>query len=349
MIADRIQAELDTDHVVVLVNPLLIEMGAHRDCDVVVVISADPETQVARTVARGMDEADVRARLAAQLPIEERARAADVLLDNEEHPRGSRGRGRGPVGVAGGTRGRRLAAPVSSCACPFARSCSMPGRRSSTLHRRSPSCSRTCSPARDTAAIPTRCSRPRAACSTGSPRPHGTTTCGRPARSDPNGSGRASTPRCSRSSTSASTSPCATSYTRPSPTPRTTRCSTTCSRRSAHSRPTGSPSASCRTSRRGSRICSARSGSSTGSPCVSSAVWRASRSRTRASSRLRSQRIGADAADAVYVGDNPEFDVEPARAVGMMPVLIDRRGRFPDVDCVRITDLRHLAAAVAGA
>ena len=83
LIADGIQAELDTDHVVVLVNPLLIEMGAHRDCDVVVVISTEPETQVSRTVARGMDEADVRARLAAQLPIEERARAADVLLDNE--------------------------------------------------------------------------------------------------------------------------------------------------------------------------------------------------------------------------------------------------------------------------
>ena len=46
-------------------------------------ISTEPETQVSRTVARGMDEADVRARLAAQLPIEERARAADVLLDNE--------------------------------------------------------------------------------------------------------------------------------------------------------------------------------------------------------------------------------------------------------------------------
>ncbi len=83
MIADGIQAELDSDHVVVLVNPLLIEMGAHRDCDVVVVISTEPETQVARTVARGMGETDVRARLAAQLPIDERARAADVLLDNE--------------------------------------------------------------------------------------------------------------------------------------------------------------------------------------------------------------------------------------------------------------------------
>ena len=64
---------------------------------------------------------------------------------------------------------------------------------------------------------------------------------------------------------------------------------------------------------------------------------------------LALERIGADAADAVYVGDNPEFDVEPARAVGMLPVLIDRRGRFPDADCVRITDLRHLAAAVADA
>jgi dephospho-CoA kinase len=69
--------------VVVLVNPLLIEMGTHRDCDVVVVVSAEPETQVARATARGLDEADVRARIAAQLPLNERARQADVLLDNE--------------------------------------------------------------------------------------------------------------------------------------------------------------------------------------------------------------------------------------------------------------------------
>jgi len=83
MIADGIQDHLDGDRVVVLVNPLLIEMGTHRDCDVVVVVSASPDTQVARSVARGMDEADVRARIAAQLPIDDRARMADVLLDNE--------------------------------------------------------------------------------------------------------------------------------------------------------------------------------------------------------------------------------------------------------------------------
>jgi dephospho-CoA kinase len=83
MIADGIQENLDADRVVVLVNPLLIEMGTHRDCDVVVVVSVSPDTQIARSVARGMMVDDVRARIAAQLPLEERARTADVLIDNE--------------------------------------------------------------------------------------------------------------------------------------------------------------------------------------------------------------------------------------------------------------------------
>lgn len=83
LIADGIQAHLDTADVVVLVNPLLIEMGTHRDCDVVVVVSVSPETQVVRSVGRGMAEDDVRARIAAQLPLEERARQADVIIDNE--------------------------------------------------------------------------------------------------------------------------------------------------------------------------------------------------------------------------------------------------------------------------
>jgi len=59
-------------------------------------------------------------------------------------------------------------------------------------------------------------------------------------------------------------------------------------------------------------------------------------------------RLGVDAADVVYVGDNPEFDVEPAAALGMTPVLIDRRERFPEARCIRIGDLRELAVAIAG-
>jgi dephospho-CoA kinase len=82
-IADGITTNASSDRVVVLVNPLLIEMGTHRDCDVVIVLAVSPETQVARSVARGMDEADVRARMAAQLPLEERTTHANVVLDNE--------------------------------------------------------------------------------------------------------------------------------------------------------------------------------------------------------------------------------------------------------------------------
>jgi putative hydrolase of the HAD superfamily len=59
------------------------------------------------------------------------------------------------------------------------------------------------------------------------------------------------------------------------------------------------------------------------------------------------ERLDVDPADALYVGDNPEFDVAPAAAVGMTPVLIDRRGRFPDETCITIADLRQLADLIA--
>jgi putative hydrolase of the HAD superfamily len=59
------------------------------------------------------------------------------------------------------------------------------------------------------------------------------------------------------------------------------------------------------------------------------------------------ERLDVDPAEVLYVGDNPEFDVAPAAAVGMTPVLIDRRGRFPDETCIRIADLRQLAALIA--
>jgi putative hydrolase of the HAD superfamily len=62
--------------------------------------------------------------------------------------------------------------------------------------------------------------------------------------------------------------------------------------------------------------------------------------------RLALERGSVSAAEAVYVGDNPEFDVDPPAALGMFPVLIDRRGRFPDHPGTRLTDLRDLPAAI---
>jgi putative hydrolase of the HAD superfamily len=58
--------------------------------------------------------------------------------------------------------------------------------------------------------------------------------------------------------------------------------------------------------------------------------------------RLALERAGVGAADAVYVGDNPEFDVDPPAALGMYAVLVDRRSRFPGHDGPRIEDLREL-------
>ena len=85
-IAEGIAAEAGSDHVVVVDSPLLIETGAHADFPLVVVVTASPQTQVARLVARGMDPDDARARLAAQIPMEDKAKLADVLLNNEGSP-----------------------------------------------------------------------------------------------------------------------------------------------------------------------------------------------------------------------------------------------------------------------
>lgn len=62
--------------------------------------------------------------------------------------------------------------------------------------------------------------------------------------------------------------------------------------------------------------------------------------------RIALERAGAAAERAVYVGDNPVFDVDAARAVGMIPVLIDRRGRHQDADAIRITSLEDLPSVI---
>lgn len=59
---------------------------------------------------------------------------------------------------------------------------------------------------------------------------------------------------------------------------------------------------------------------------------------------LAMERAGVGPAESVYVGDNPEFDVDPALAVGMFPVLIDRRDRYPDGPGARVTSLEQLPA-----
>jgi dephospho-CoA kinase len=62
--------------------PLLFETGRRHEFDAVVVAACPPDLQVARVMARdGSSEAEVRERMAAQLPIEEKVRQADYVID----------------------------------------------------------------------------------------------------------------------------------------------------------------------------------------------------------------------------------------------------------------------------
>ncbi len=81
--AAELEQAAPPDAVVVHVIPLLVETGQQDDFDLVVVVDADPETQVTRLGTRdGLSDDAARARLAAQASREDRRAAADVVLAN---------------------------------------------------------------------------------------------------------------------------------------------------------------------------------------------------------------------------------------------------------------------------
>lgn len=71
------------DAVVVAEVPLLIELGAQGEFDVVVLVEADADLQAARLTARdGGSEADARALLGIQMSTEEKRPFADYIVYN---------------------------------------------------------------------------------------------------------------------------------------------------------------------------------------------------------------------------------------------------------------------------
>lgn len=75
--------------IVLLDAPLLIEAGAYDTVDLIVVVTASPETQLRRTLERGiaqgrpLTESEVQARIEAQMPVTEKVKYADVVIENE--------------------------------------------------------------------------------------------------------------------------------------------------------------------------------------------------------------------------------------------------------------------------
>jgi HAD superfamily hydrolase (TIGR01549 family) len=64
--------------------------------------------------------------------------------------------------------------------------------------------------------------------------------------------------------------------------------------------------------------------------------------------RMALDQSGVPASRAVLVGDDPELDCEAAHAVGIMPVLLDRHGRHPASQWMRVEDLIGLPAWIVG-
>ncbi|MFK0256833.1 dephospho-CoA kinase [Streptomyces sp. NPDC090445] len=80
----ELEAAAGPDAIVVHDVPLLTENGLAPLYDLVVVVDAAPQTQLARlTALRGMAEDEARARMAAQATREQRLAVATLVIDND--------------------------------------------------------------------------------------------------------------------------------------------------------------------------------------------------------------------------------------------------------------------------
>ena len=68
--------------IVVWDAPVMIESGGYRHVDRLVVVVTDAATQRARALGRDGDRADAERKIASQMPLAEKARLADYVIDN---------------------------------------------------------------------------------------------------------------------------------------------------------------------------------------------------------------------------------------------------------------------------
>jgi len=80
------EEEKPGDRIVIVEATLLIEAGGEERFDRIVVVDVDPETQLARAIARGMTREEAARRIAHQMPREERLQHADYVIDNSGDP-----------------------------------------------------------------------------------------------------------------------------------------------------------------------------------------------------------------------------------------------------------------------
>ncbi|WP_027717383.1 dephospho-CoA kinase [Desulfovirgula thermocuniculi] len=73
----------DPRAIIVKEIPLLLEAGAARGVDKVVVVYASPEEQLKRLLSRGLTSEEALKRMRAQAPLDQKVRLADYVIYNE--------------------------------------------------------------------------------------------------------------------------------------------------------------------------------------------------------------------------------------------------------------------------
>ena len=74
---------LDPDALIIKDNPLLFELTRPILVDEIVVVSASEQTQLRRLEEKGMSREDVQSRIKSQLPLEEKIKSADFVINND--------------------------------------------------------------------------------------------------------------------------------------------------------------------------------------------------------------------------------------------------------------------------
>jgi dephospho-CoA kinase len=86
---ERITNEIkkhDSDALVIKDIPLLLEVVPFISVDKLVVVSASKQTQLRRLQKKGMSVMDAQRRIKAQLPLEEKIKCADFVINNDGSP-----------------------------------------------------------------------------------------------------------------------------------------------------------------------------------------------------------------------------------------------------------------------
>jgi len=81
-IARKIAEKEKTTNVIIVEAALMVETGGYKEYDRLIVVACSPAKQLARLMMRdGLTESEATARIAAQMPLDEKIRLADYVID----------------------------------------------------------------------------------------------------------------------------------------------------------------------------------------------------------------------------------------------------------------------------